>query len=121
MKIKPLYNYVLVRPNALEVKTKSGLILTEINQTAGVTVQSGEVLAVGDGMVTSDGKLMPLQVKVGDTVWFRRGGNYQIIKELVDSEELYLFKEVDLLGIMPETESDKIKKLLDKKEEVTIV
>lgn len=109
---KPLYNLVLVKPLEIDYKTKGGLIMTENNVKA-VTVQTGEVIAVGDGMVKPDGSLAPLQLKVGDTVVYYRGrGDH--FKSEVDGELLLIFKETDILGTIPKTVEDLAEELKGK-------
>lgn len=97
---KPLYNKILVKPNEVNLKTKSGIFVSETQNLRAVTVQTGLVVEIGDGMITPDGGLVPLQVQVGDTVYFRRGSE-EIVKLAPDEEPLFMFKEVDLLGIEP--------------------
>jgi len=97
MKIAPLYNQVLVKPIDVDLKTKSGIILTE-NSTAAIKTQQADVVAIGCGMVTPNGGLMPLQVKVGDRVLIPRGVGIEV-REFVDSDKLLLIKEQEIFGI----------------------
>lgn len=106
MKVTPLYNLVLVKPpaNAGDIKTKSGIIVTE-HTTRAVKTQIGEVVAVGCGIITSEGNLMKLQVKPGDKILYIRGTGLDVRQE-ADGDELLMFKESELLGIVqPEDES----------------
>lgn len=94
MSIKPLHDRVVVRRVDAETTTKSGIIIPE--KSAKKSSQ-GEVLAVGDGALASDGKLRPLAVKVGDRVLF---GQYAGTDVKVDGETLLIMKEADILGVL---------------------
>lgn len=112
MKIQPYYNQILVRPNKINYESKGGILATE-TQTRAVNMQTGEVVAVGHGMITPEGNLAPLQTKVGDTVMFLRGTGVQV-KYAVDCEELFMFKEMELFGLIPATLEQKAEKILAK-------
>lgn len=83
-KIKPLHDRVLVKRTEGETKTAGGIIIPD---AAKESAQTGKVVAVGSGRITNDGKLIPMQVKVGDTVYFGKysgtqaGDDYLIIRE----------------------------------------
>ena len=83
-KIRPLYDRVLIKRRPHEEKTASGLIIPDV---AKEKAQTGEVIAVGVGRVTTDGTLMPMQVKKGDVVFFGKyagtetSGDYTILRE----------------------------------------
>lgn len=98
MNIIPLYSQVIVEPITIEQKTQSGIILVE-NSTSGINAQLGRVIAVGHGMITPEGGIVPLQVKKGDKVLFVRGTG-QIIKTKPGTEYYLVFKENELLGIV---------------------
>lgn len=98
MNLKPMYNMVLVKPNPINYVSKGNIIATE-TQTRAVNMQTGKVIAVGHGMITPEGNIVPLQVKVGDTIMFLRGTGIQI-KDKIDAEELFMFKETELFGIV---------------------
>jgi chaperonin GroES len=91
-KLQPLADRVLVKPIEKEEKTKSGIYLPD---TAKEKPQEGEVLAVGPGKMSDDGKRIPLDVKVGDTVIYAKYGGTEI---KVDDEDLIILRESDILA-----------------------
>jgi chaperonin GroES len=91
-KLQPLADRVLVKPTEREEKTKSGIYLPD---TAKEKPQEGEVLAVGPGKMSDDGKRIPLDVKVGDKVIYAKYGGTEI---KVDDEELIILRESDILA-----------------------
>jgi chaperonin GroES len=94
MKFKPLQDRVLIRRLESEEKTAGGIIIPD---TAKEKPMEGEVIAVGPGTRTEDGKLHPLDVKAGDRVLF---GKWSGTEVKVDGEELVIVKESDVLGII---------------------
>jgi chaperonin GroES len=103
MGFKPLHDRVLVRRVAEEQKTKGGIIIPD---TAQEKPSEGEVVAVGPGARSEDGKVTPLDVKVGDRVLFGKYGGTEI---KVDGEDMIVLRESDILGIV-EAEKSKSKK-----------
>jgi chaperonin GroES len=91
-KLQPLADRVLVKPIEKEEKTKSGIYLPD---TAKEKPQEGEVLAVGPGKMTDDGKRVPLDLKVGDRVIYAKYGGTEI---KVDDEDLIILRESDILA-----------------------
>ena len=91
-KLHPLADRVLVKPIEKEEKTKSGIYLPD---TAKEKPQEGEVLAVGPGKMSDDGKRIPLDVKVGDTVLYAKYGGTEI---KLDGEDLIILRESDILA-----------------------
>lgn len=91
-KLQPLGDRILVKPIPREEVTKGGIVLPD---TAKEKPQEGKVLAVGPGKMTDDGKRIPLDVKVGDTVIYAKYGGTEI-KE--DDEELIILRESDILA-----------------------
>jgi len=91
-KLQPLADRVLVKPMEKEEKTKSGIYLPD---TAKEKPQEGEVVAVGPGKMTDDGKRIPLEIKVGDTVIYAKYGGTEI---KVDDEEMMILRESDILA-----------------------
>ena len=94
-KIKPLQDRVLRKEETenKERKTASGIITpVTINEDKGS--KKGEIVAIGNGHY-EDGKLIPITVKVGDTVLFQWGDKIKI-----DNEEYYIVKENELLAII---------------------
>ncbi|MCS7176979.1 MAG: co-chaperone GroES [Candidatus Kapabacteria bacterium] len=94
MKLTPLYDRVVVKPAPPEEVTKGGIIIPD---TAKEKPQQGEVVAVGKGKLTEDGKLIPLQVKVGDRVLF---GKYAGTEVTIDGEEYLIMRESDIYAII---------------------
>jgi chaperonin GroES len=92
MSFRPLHDRVLVRRIDADEKTAGGIIIPD---TAKEKPQRGEVVAVGAGTRTEDGKLTPLDVKVGDEVLF---GKWSGTEVKVDGEDLLIMKESDILG-----------------------
>jgi chaperonin GroES len=94
MKIRPLQDRVIVKRIEEEEKTKGGIIIPD---TAKEKPQQGKVVAVGKGKVNEDGKVMPLDVKVGDRVLF---GKYAGSEIKLDGEEHLILREDDILGVL---------------------
>jgi len=91
-KLQPLADRVLVKPTEKEEKTKSGIYLPD---TAKEKPQEGEIIAVGPGKLTDDGKRIPMDLKVGDRVIYAKYGGTEI---KVDDEELIILRESDILA-----------------------
>ncbi|MCS7152037.1 MAG: co-chaperone GroES [Endomicrobia bacterium] len=96
MKVKPLGDRVLVKPLE-EKEVKKGNII--IPDTAKEKPQQGEVIAVGKGKVTEDGKLIPMEVKTGDKVLY---GKYSGTEIKIDGQEYLILHQDDILGIIEE-------------------
>jgi len=94
MKIRPLQDRVIVKRLEEEEKTKGGIIIPD---TAKEKPQEGKVIAVGKGKMTEDGKLIPLDVKVGDKILF---GKYSGTEIKIEGEEHLIMREEDILGII---------------------
>ncbi|MCL5423350.1 MAG: co-chaperone GroES [Nitrospirae bacterium] len=94
MKFKPLRDRVLVKYSEEAEKTAGGLYIPD---SAKEKPQKGEVVAVGSGRVTDDGKLQPISVKIGDTVLFDK---YSGSKVTMDDVEYLIIREEDILGIV---------------------
>lgn len=92
-KFRPLGDRVLVEPLAAETKTKGGIIIPD---TAGEKPTRGKVVAVGPGARAEDGRLMKLDVKVGDTVLY---GKWSGTEVKLDGKDRVILKESDILGI----------------------
>lgn len=93
-KIKPLFDYVLVEPSQGETKLPSGIVIPD---TAKEKPQEGKVLAVGPGRRDDKGNIVPMGVKTGDTVMFKKWGGTEIKAE---GKEMLLVKEEDILAII---------------------
>jgi len=94
MKIRPLQDRVIVKRIAEEEKTKGGIIIPD---TAKEKPQEGKVIAVGKGKANDDGKIIPLDVKVGDKILF---GKYSGSEIKIDGEEHLIMREEDILGVV---------------------
>ena len=94
MKFRPLHDRVLVRRLEQEEKTAGGIIIPD---TAKEKPMEGEVIAVGPGARGEDGKIHPLDVKAGDRILFGKWSGSEV---KIDSEELIIMKESDILGII---------------------
>jgi len=92
VKLDPLADRVVVKPSTKEEVTKGGIVIPD---TAKEKPQEGEVVAVGPGKMTEDGKRIPLDVKVGDIVIYAKYGGTEI-KE--GDEELIILRESDILA-----------------------
>jgi chaperonin GroES len=94
MKFKPLHDRVLVRRLEEDERTAGGIIIPD---TAKEKPTQGEVLAVGPGARNDDGKLIPLDVKVGNHVII---GKWSGTEVKIDGEELLIMKESDIMGVI---------------------
>ena len=94
MKFRPLHDRVVVKRIEAEEKTKGGIIIPD---TAKEKPQEGEVIAVGPGGRDDNGKLIPIDLKVGDRILFGKWSGNEI---KLDGEELLIMKESDILGIV---------------------
>ena len=94
MNLRPLDDRIVVRPNEAEQTTVSGLVIPD---TAKEKPQQGEVLAVGPGRRSEQtGEIIPLDVKVGDTVVYSKYGGTEIT---VDGDDLLILSSRDVLAI----------------------
>lgn len=94
MKLRPLQDRILVKRVEEETKTAGGLFIPE---TAKEKPQRGQVVAAGNGKKTEEGKVLPLDVKVGDTVLF---GKYAGTEVKVDGEDFLMMREDDILAVV---------------------
>ena len=94
MGFRPLHDRVLIRRVEAEEKTLGGIIIPD---TAKEKPMEGEVVAVGPGARSEDGKIQPLDVKAGDRVLF---GKWSGTEVKLDGEDLIIMKESDILGIV---------------------
>jgi chaperonin GroES len=95
IKIRPLQDRVIVKRLEEETeKTKGGIIIPD---TAKEKPQQGKIIAAGKGKVNDDGKLTPLDVKVGDRILF---GKYSGSEIKLDGEEHLIMREEDILGVI---------------------
>lgn len=96
MKIRPLYDHILVERIEEEMK-KGGIIIPD---TAKEKPQQGKVIAVGGGRRDEKGKQIPLEVKKGDTILF---GKYAGTEVKIENHEYLIIREDDILGIVEKT------------------
>lgn len=94
MKFKPLRDRVLVKYSEEAEKTAGGLYIPD---SAKEKPQRGEIVSVGPGKVTDDGKLQSMSVKVGNTILFDK---YSGSKVTIDDVEYLIIREEDILGII---------------------
>ena len=94
MKLRPLHDRVIIKRLEEERKTASGIVIPD---TATEKPDQGEVLAVGPGKRTEDGKLTPVDLKVGDKVLF---GKYSGTTVKVDGDELLVMREEDIMAVV---------------------
>jgi chaperonin GroES len=94
MNIRPLRDRIIVERLEEEAKTAGGLIIPD---TAKEKPQQGVVKAVGKGKVTEDGKVLPMDIKVGDKVLF---GKYAGTEIKIDGREYQIMREDDILGVL---------------------
>ena len=94
MKIRPLQDRVIVKRLEEEEKTKGGIIIPD---TAKEKPQEGKVIAVGKGKIADDGKLVKLDVKIGDKILF---GKYSGSEIKLNGDEHLIMREDDILGVV---------------------
>ena len=94
MNFRPLHDRVVVQRIDAETKTKGGIIIPD---TAKEKPQEGEVIAVGPGRKTEEGKIIPLDVKKGDRVLI---GKYSGTDVKIDGTEYIILREDDVLGVL---------------------
>ena len=94
MNLRPLQDRIIVKRVEEETKTAGGLFIPE---TAKEKPQRGKIVAVGHGKKTEDGKVLPLDVKVGDLVLF---GKYAGTEIKVDNDDFLMMREDDILAVV---------------------
>ncbi len=94
MKIRPLHDRVIVKRLEEERKTASGIVIPD---AATEKPDQGEIIAVGSGKIGDDGKVRPMNVKVGDKVLF---GKYSGQSFKMDGQELLTMREDDIIGVV---------------------
>lgn len=97
MQFRPLHDRVVVRRIDAEEKTAGGIIIPD---TAKEKPSQGEVIAVGPGARDDTGKLIPIDLKAGDTVLF---GKWSGTEVKIDGRELLIMKESDIFGVVEKT------------------
>jgi chaperonin GroES len=94
MKFRPLHDRVVVKRVEEDTKTKGGIIIPD---TAQEKPMQGTVIAVGAGARDESGKIVPLDVKAGETVLF---GKWSGTEVKIDGEDLLIMKESDIMGVI---------------------
>jgi len=94
MKIRPLYDQVIVKRKDAESKTTSGIIIPD---TAKEKPQEGTVIAAGSGVRKEDGTLLPLDIKKGDLILFSKYAGTEV---KIDGEDYLMMKEGDIFGVI---------------------
>jgi len=97
MKVKPLHDRIVIKRVEEKETIKGGIIIPD---TAKEKPQEGEVIAVGGGKKTEEGKVIPMDVKAGDRILF---GKYSGTEIKVDDEEYLIIREDEVLGIIEST------------------
>ena len=95
MDIQPLSDHILIEPNKEEEKTASGILLPETADKE--RPEQGKIIAVGPGKKSSAGKVVPMEVKVGQEVLFSKYGPNEI---KIDGKEYLIAKEENILAII---------------------
>lgn len=95
VKLKPLADRIVVRPLEKDEVTRGGIILPD---TVKEKPQEGEVVAVGPGRLSDDGKRIAMEVKVGDIIIYAKYGGTEIT---IDDEKLMILREGDVLAKKP--------------------
>ena len=94
MTVRPLHDRILIKRIEEKESVKGGIIIPD---TAKEKPQEGEVIAVGNGKKTEEGKVIPLDVKAGDRILF---GKYSGTEIKIDNEEYLIVREDEVLGVL---------------------
>src|SRR3981189_784730 len=103
MKFRPLHDRIVVRRIAAEEKTAGGIIIPD---TVKEKPSQGEVIAVGPGGRDEAGKLIPIDIRVGDRVLFGKWSGTEVV---IDGEDLLIMKEADVFGVLTDLPTAKKK------------
>ncbi|MCP3464718.1 MULTISPECIES: co-chaperone GroES [unclassified Bradyrhizobium] len=101
MKFRPLHDRLVVKRIEADQKTAGGIIIPD---TAKEKPSQGEVIAVGPGGRDESGKLIPIDVQVGDRVLF---GKWSGTEVKIDGQELLIMKESDIMGVLTDVAGSK--------------
>jgi len=96
MKFRPLHDRVVVKRIEAEARTAAGIIIPD---TAKEKPQEGEIIAIGPGGRDESGKLIPIDVKIGDRILF---GKWSGTEVKIDGDEYLIMKESDVMGVLVE-------------------
>ena len=105
MKIRPLYDRIIVKRVEQQRKTAAGIVIPD---SAAEKPEQGDVLAVGSGRLLRDGTLHPLQVKTGERVLFAKYAG-QTVK--INDQEFLVMREEDVVGVIEEGAADPLNKI----------
>jgi len=94
MKFRPLHDRVVVKRADVETKSTGGIIIPD---TAGEKPQQGDIVAVGPGGRDEAGKLIPIDLKIGDRVLF---GKWSGTEVKINGRDLLIMKESDIMGVL---------------------
>ena len=94
MKLRPLHDRVIIKRLEAETKSAGGIVIPD---TAAEKPDQGEVIAVGKGKILEDGKVRPLDIKVGDKILF---GKYSGQTVRIKGDELLVMREEDIMGVV---------------------
>ena len=94
MKVRPLHDRLIIKRIEEKESVKGGIIIPD---TAKEKPQEGEVIAVGNGKKTEEGKLIPLDVKAGDRILF---GKYSGTEIKIEDQEYLILREDEVLGVI---------------------
>jgi chaperonin GroES len=103
MKFRPLHDRVVVERVSAEEKTAGGIIIPD---TVKEKPQQGKIIAVGPGGRDENGKLIPIDVKVGERVLF---GKWSGTEVKIDGHDYLIMKESDIMGVLTDTETSRKK------------
>ena len=103
MKFRPLHDRVVVERVSAEEKTAGGIIIPDTVQEK---PQQGKIIAVGPGGRDENGKLIPIDVKVGERVLF---GKWSGTEVKIDGHDYLIMKESDIMGVLTDTETSRKK------------
>ena len=101
MKFRPLHDRIVVKSIEAEARTAGGIIVPD---TAKEKPSQGQIIAVGPGGRDESGKLIPIDLKVGDRVLF---GKWSGTEVKIDGQDLLIMKESDIMGVLVEAETRK--------------
>ena len=101
MKFRPLHDRVVIKRIDAEAKSKGGIIIPD---NAKEKPSQGEIMAVGPGGRDEAGKLIPIDIKVGDRVLFGKWSGTEVV---LNGEDLLIMKESDIMGVLEVSESKK--------------
>ena len=103
MNIRPIYDRIVVKRIDEQETTRNGIIIPD---SAKEKPSQGEIIAIGPGGRDESGKLIPIDLKVGDTVLF---GKWSGTEVKIDGQDLLIMKESDIMGVVEGTSSSKRK------------